>query len=199
MAHNRNIMLHSEHFRKADESIEIYNFDGGTLVAFFKDSQYILFKNLYDFCLYQINADSSIKRLYFDEVDFDTVFNDDRIQGFDDIVSFYPENFHKKLTEMKDFEKQFEQFKNKYIGKEFNGYRFAEEKRVGSVYLEGKPYWIYCTPFWEDYQGVSIYAETPDNDVVLEYNVPFVYTDFAAFETFYLNLLNDISAENKPL
>jgi len=70
-------MIISEHLFRADQNIEVYEFKSGSLVwAYYKDGEYILFRNLDDFVKY-IYLGEDIERIYLSEEELDTIFEDE--------------------------------------------------------------------------------------------------------------------------
>lgn len=61
-------MVHNEHFRKADESYEVWHDNNGNAVhMYIKDGEVILFPTLWCMVNYLTTGDNNIERTYFDE------------------------------------------------------------------------------------------------------------------------------------
>ncbi len=86
-------MVHVEHLRKADESIEIYIGDNdinNVVYCYFKDGECILFRSLDDFINYVYLANPLIERVYLDEKQWEDEFkNTDLDLNFDTLKEKY--------------------------------------------------------------------------------------------------------------
>ena len=89
-------LLVSEHFGRADTSIEIDELSKGTITVIHKDGEAIIFPSIYVMCMYQTSGSDSLERFYCDESQLDFVYSN--FKDYYDIVN----NFDAENTKRKD-------------------------------------------------------------------------------------------------
>ena len=74
----------SEHWRKADETVEVCSKDLGNLIVFIKDGDAIIFGSLWDFVRYNQHGEQ-ITRVYCSEDDLSTIY--EKYDSFEDLLN----------------------------------------------------------------------------------------------------------------
>lgn len=90
----------TEHFGKADTSIEIVELGSSNITVIHKDGEAIVFPSIYDSFLYEDTGDNVIERFYCYEEQLEFIYNN--FTSYQDIVN----NFDVKNTKRTRYDKR---------------------------------------------------------------------------------------------
>jgi translation elongation factor P/translation initiation factor 5A len=85
----------TEHFGKADTSVEVVELSNGNITVIHKDGEAIIFSSIYEMTIYSTNPHTSCERFYCKEEQLEFVY--ENFTDYQDIV----DNFDVKNTKRK--------------------------------------------------------------------------------------------------